>query len=101
VVARAALGLSNRMPDTADKHLGGHGVVLVGLRGKQVLGAGEVDGAVLHDALQPYLGDSGPRWDYVYINHPDGLVLAVVVDPRIGVTAFTPAARSTPLPTAT
>lgn len=81
VVARAALGLSNRMPDTADKHMGGHGVVLVGLLGQQVSGADEVDGAVLHDALQPYLGDGGPRWDYVYINHPDGLVLAVVVDP--------------------
>jgi hypothetical protein len=52
VVARAALGLSNRMPDTADKHLGGHGVVLVGLLGQQVSGADEVDGAVLHDALQ-------------------------------------------------
>lgn len=81
VLARAVLGLSNRMPDTAAKHLGGHGVVLVGVRGNEVIGAEYIDGAVLHDALVRYLGDDGPRWDYVFVRHPAGLVLAIVVDP--------------------
>lgn len=81
VVSRAVLGLANRMPDTAERHLGGFGVVLVGIHDQQVVGAEQVDGAVLHDGLRPYVGDDGPRWDYVYVNHPDGLVLAVVVDP--------------------
>ena len=81
VVARALLGLSNRMPDSAAKHLGGYGVVFVGLKEQDVVAAEAVDGAVLHDALQPYVGDDGPGWDYTFINHPDGLVLAVTVDP--------------------
>ncbi|ADB34575.1 hypothetical protein Kfla_5569 [Kribbella flavida DSM 17836] len=75
------------MPDAAAKHLGGYGVVLVGLDGQapagaeRVVGAERVDGAVLHDALQPYLGDDGPKWDYMFIDHPTGLVMAVIVDP--------------------
>ncbi len=68
------------MPEVAAANLGGHGVVLVGIQGQAVTGAEQVDGAVLRDALQPYLGDDGPRWDYTFIDHPDGLVLAVVVD---------------------
>jgi hypothetical protein len=80
-LARAVLGLSNRQPDVARRHLGGYGVVLVGVQGHTVVGAERVDGAVLHDALQPYVGDDGPRWDYNYIQHPRGLVLALVVDP--------------------
>lgn len=80
-LARAILGLSNRLPDIAERHLGGYGVVLVGIRGHAVVGAEQVDGAVLHDAIQPYVGDDGPRWDYTYTRHADGLVLAVVVDP--------------------
>lgn len=80
-LARAVLGLSNRLPDVAERHLGGYGVVLLGVAGHSVVGAEQVDGAVLHDALQPYVGDDGPRWDYNYIQHRDGLVLALVVDP--------------------
>lgn len=80
-LARAVLGLANRSPVAAERHLGGHGVVLVGIQDKCVVGAEEVDGAVLGDALQPYVGDDGPRWDYNYVHHPDGLVLALVVDP--------------------
>lgn len=80
-LARAVLGLANRSPVAAERHLGGHGVVLVGIQDKSVVGAEEVDGAILGDALQPYVGDDGPRWDYTYVRHPDGLVLALVVDP--------------------
>lgn len=85
VLARAVLGLANRAPDVASQHLGGFGVVLVGIEGHVIAEAERVDGAVLHDALQPYVGDDGPRWDYVFIDHPNGLVMALVVDnPRWG-----------------
>lgn len=80
-LARAVLGLSNRLPDVAERFLGGYGVVLVGVQGRAVVGAEQVDGAVLHDALQPYVGDDGPRWDYSYVQHREGLVLALAVDP--------------------
>lgn len=81
VVARAVLGMANRMPDAAGRQLDGHGVALVGVDRGQVVGAEQVDGAVLHDALEPYLGKDGPGWDYVFLNRPDGLVMAVVVNP--------------------
>jgi hypothetical protein len=80
-LSRAVLALSNRLPDVAERHLGGYGIVLVGIKGHAVEGAEQVDGAVLHDAIEPYVGDDGPRWDYTYVQHPDGLVMALVVDP--------------------
>jgi hypothetical protein len=70
------------MPDLAEKHLGGAGVVLIGIGQQQtVVGAEQVDGAVLRDAVEPYVGEDGPRWDYQFISHRDGLILAVIVDP--------------------
>lgn len=80
-IARAILGMANRMPDAADLHLSGHGVVLVGIESGAVSGAENVDGADLHNVLDPYVQQDGLRWDYNFINHSDGLVMAVVVDP--------------------
>lgn len=82
VLSRAILGMANRMPEIAQKHLGGCGVVFVGIDQRQsVVGAEQVDGAVLRDVVEPYVGEDGPRWDYQFIDHPDGLILAVIVDP--------------------
>ena len=81
VISRAVLGMSNRMPELASKHLGGAGVVLVGIDQGNVVGVEPVDGAVLRDAVAPYVGDDGPQWDYQFINHREGLILAVIVDP--------------------
>ena len=82
VLSRAILGMANRMPDLAAKHLGGSGVVFVGIDQSQTLvGADSVDAAVLRDLIQPYVGEDGPTWDHQFINHPDGLVLAVIIDP--------------------
>ncbi len=81
VLARAVLGMGNRMPDVAAAHLEGFGVVLVGIQDQNLVGAEQVDGAVLRDAVQSYVGEDGPQWDYVFVDHRDGLVLALVVDP--------------------
>ncbi len=81
VMARAVLGMANRMPEAASRYAGGHGVVLLGVQGQSVVGAARVDPAVLTEIMRPYLGADGPRWDHVFVNHPDGLVLAIIVDP--------------------
>lgn len=81
VLTRAILGMANRMPDLAEKHLSGAGVIFVGISGQTLVGAEDVDGAVLRDAIQPYVGEDGPRWDYQFIDHPDGRIMAIVVDP--------------------
>ena len=81
VVSRAILGMANRMPDLAEKHLSGSGVVFVGIDQSQTLvGAVAVDAAVLRDLVEQYVGEDGPTWDHQFINHTDGLVLAVIVD---------------------
>lgn len=90
LLARAVIGMANRMPDAAAKHLSGHGVVLVGIKDSDITGAEQVDGAHLHDALDPYVGQDGLGWDFTFINHPDGLVMAVTVDPpKWGDSIFT------------
>ena len=81
VMSRAILGMANRIPDLAGKHLGGSGVVFIGIDQSQTLvGAESVDAAVLRDLVEQYVGEDGPTWDHQFINHPDGLVLAVIVD---------------------
>lgn len=82
VLSRAILGMANRMPTEAGRHLGGHGVVLVGIdQADGLVGSENVDGAVLHDAVVPYVGEDGPVWDYQFIDHDDRRVLAIVVSP--------------------
>lgn len=80
-LARAVLGMSNRMPDAAARHLQGYGVVLVGVSEQRIEGAEKVDGAVLREALEPYLGSDGPLWDHLFFEHPNGLVMALIVSP--------------------
>jgi len=81
VLSRAILGMANRMPEGSPRHLGGYGIVLVGIDSQVVVGTEQVDGAVLRDAIEAYVGNDGPRWDHQFIDHPDGLVLALIVDP--------------------
>lgn len=82
VLSRAILGMANRMPDLAERHLGGFGIVFVGISQQQeVVSAEEVDAATLSDLVKAYVGEDGPCWDHQFIRHPDGLVLAVIVDP--------------------
>lgn len=80
-IARAVLGLANRMPDVAGQHLAGHGVILVGIAGGKVVGADEADPAEVRPRITLYVGEDGPGWDFQYVKHPGGLVLVVVVDP--------------------
>lgn len=82
VVSRAILAMANRMPDLAEKHFSGSGVVFVGIdQSQKLVGVDAVDAAVLRDLIEPYVGEDGPTWDHQFIDHPDGLVLAVIVDP--------------------
>lgn len=80
-LSRTIVGMANRMPDVADRHLGGFGVVLVGVENDVVVGVAEVDPAELRQSVESYVGKDGPRWDHQFVQHRDGLVLAVLVDP--------------------
>ncbi|MDN5585046.1 MAG: ATP-binding protein [Brevibacterium sp.] len=81
VLSRTIIGMANRMPDLAEKHLSGSGVILVGIdQQKTLVGVEKVDAAVLHDSVGTYVGADGPQWDHQFIEHSDGLVLAIIVN---------------------
>ncbi len=81
VVSRAILGMANRMPDLAEKHLGGSGVVFVGIDESQnLVGRWPWTRRCSVILVEQYVGEEGPTWDHQFINHTDGLVLAVIVD---------------------
>lgn len=89
-IGRAILGMANRPTHVAARHLGGNGVVLVGVGAEGVDPVERVDPAVLFDAINPYVGQDGLVWDVVYVDHADGLVMAVVVaPPSPGMPLFT------------
>lgn len=79
-VARAIVGLANRVLPAATVHCEGRAYVLVGVEpGEKVAGIDEVDPAVVEDRLRPYLGDDGPRWapHWVRIDGKSVLVIEV------------------------
>lgn len=83
-IARAVLGLANRMPDKAARHAGGVGYVLVGVSPGQLEGVTPIDPAILDDKLNPYLGGShGPRpeWSPIYLQVGGKSVLVIIVEP--------------------
>ncbi|WP_345673434.1 hypothetical protein [Yinghuangia aomiensis] len=84
-VARAVVGMANRMPETAARFCEGHGYLLVGVERGQVGGIAEVDSIDLGRWVEAYAGD-GPRWSprYIRAESADGSsvdVLVVEVEP--------------------
>jgi hypothetical protein len=90
-VARAILGLANRLPDRALLTCGGLGYVVVGAEPGNLLGIASVDPATLDEIIQPYLGGAGgPVWAPNYVPVEGKMVLVVVVEsPRLGDLIFT------------
>lgn len=90
-LARAVLGLSNRLPDRASNHCAGVGYVVVGAEPSNVCGTTRLDPAVVDDALSPYLGGSkGPAWGPIFVTSGGRDVLVVIVEPpRYGDPIYT------------
>lgn len=89
-IVRNILGMANRQPDAASNEMEGCGYVLGGVEPGGLDGVTEIDHALIHDALSPYLGINGPRWDFTY-EHVQGVsVLVVQVEaPRWGDPIYT------------
>ncbi len=80
-IARFILAAANRDPDDAARNLSGHAVLLLGITAGTVKGLQPVENLQLKRVIEPFLGDSGPRWDVVRVPGSDGEVLAFVVQP--------------------
>ena len=84
-ISRQILGMSNRMPDTASRNHHGLGYILFGMKPGVVTGVERLDPAILEDAINSYLGSTGPDWDYEYVDLDGKLVLVAIVSaPRPG-----------------
>ncbi|MDQ6525135.1 ATP-binding protein [Nocardioides sp. LHD-245] len=81
VLAKAIVAFANRDADLAARHMDGRGIVVVGLETANLVGVQVMDPAELHDAIQPYLANPAPRWDYEYRHYKGTHVLVVTIEP--------------------
>lgn len=81
VLAKAIVAFANRDSELAARHMDGRGIIVVGLETHNLIGVQVMDPAQLHDAIQPYLANPAPHWDYEYRPYKDTHVLVVTIDP--------------------
>lgn len=80
-LAKAIVAFANRRVDIAQKWLGGHALVLVGIEPGNVVGASVYDPAVIHDRVQRLLAAPAPAWDCEYRDYHGKPLLVITVDP--------------------
>ena len=80
-LAKAIVAFSNRRVEVAQKWLGGHAIVLVGIEPGSVPGAAILDPAVIHDRVGRLIADPAPAWDCAYHDYRGRSVLVLTVDP--------------------
>ena len=90
-VARAILGMANRLPDRAALTCEGLGFVVVGAEPSSCPGIATVDPATLTQLIEPYVGGAdGPAWTPTYVPADGVTVLVVTVEaPGQGDPIFT------------
>ncbi len=90
-VARAVLGMANRLPERAGLTCEGLGYVVVGAHPGSIEGVASIDPASLDQLLEPYLGGAeGPRFTPIYLPVNNRTVFIVTVEaPRPGDRIFT------------
>lgn len=82
--AKHLLGLANRDPDSAARHLDGHGCVLLGVEPGACPGMPEHDSADLESWLRPFVGEE-VVFDVHYVTLDGARVLLLDVEPpRLG-----------------
>jgi hypothetical protein len=89
-VARAVLGMANRLPDRAGLTCRGLGYVIVGVEPSNLLGITSVDPATMDQYLDAYLGGAaGPRYTPTYVPVMSKTTLVVAVEaPKPGDPIF-------------
>jgi hypothetical protein len=89
-VARAVLGMANRLPDRAGLTCGGLGYIIVGAEPGNLLGVVSVDPATMDQYMDAYLGGAeGPRYTPTYVPVLSKTTLVVVVEaPKPGDPIF-------------
>ncbi|MGV0874039.1 hypothetical protein [Mycolicibacterium sp. XJ879] len=83
-VAKFILGAAHRDPERAAKYLGGYAVMLLGVGANDVHGLARFEAKDLGGAVQQYLGEPGPRWDFVRVRVDDDHdVIVIIAEPPV------------------
>jgi hypothetical protein len=89
-IARHILGMANRKPEDAQRHVQGYGYLVIGLEPGNLGGITAVDPSQLGLGVQPYLGSEGPTWSPHYVQEDSHTVLVITVEPpQVGHHIFT------------
>jgi Putative DNA-binding domain len=90
-IARAILGMANRLSASASLVCGGLGYVIVGVEPQNLTGTQGADPADLDQLLTPWLGGvEGPQYTPIYVQFEEKKVLVVVVEaPKLGDPIYT------------
>jgi hypothetical protein len=92
-IAKYILGSANRLPDLAEMHFEGHGVMVLGVQKGAILGVPTVDEKDLKNYLANYTGGGArPTWWTERVEVPGGagrhVFIIVVAPPRYGDPIF-------------
>lgn len=84
------LGAANRMPDKAAAAFEGYAVMIIGATAGAAPGVPPVEALVIENAVRPFIGTDGPRWDLVRVPVAGGndVLLLLVDPPRVGQGPF-------------
>ncbi|OCB29468.1 hypothetical protein A9X02_27795 [Mycobacterium malmoense] len=83
-VAKFILGAAHRDPDRAAKYLGGYAVMILGVAHNDVRGLPRFETKDISAAVQQYLGEPGPRWDFTRVRvDDDHEVIVIIIDPPV------------------
>lgn len=90
-IAKCILGMANRLPEVANRAMGGRGLMVCGLSQGKRIGVRRTEDHELENALNLFLGGEGPLWTAHRLpaEEKDREVLVIVVDPpKDGDTIF-------------
>ncbi|MCA0252988.1 MAG: hypothetical protein LCH76_12020 [Actinobacteria bacterium] len=82
-LAKFVLGAGNRMPDKAATAFEGCAVMVIGASSGSLAGIPPIEALDIENAVAPFIGADGPRWDLVRVPVPGSQndVLLLIVDP--------------------
>lgn len=85
-VAKYILGTANRDPARASRYFEGRAVMVLGVAKDDICGLERFEAKDFVGAVQQYVGDPGPHWDYhrIPINNERDVVVVTVEAPRPG-----------------
>ncbi len=89
-VAKYILGSANRSAEQATRRFGGHGLMVLGVSSRNLVGITPFEAKDLAGCVTKYIGTDGPTWDFERIPVAENRdVIVIIVDPPVNQQVFT------------